>query len=275
MPKKSFSEPDDLNCRGGLNELWEKDRQKPLLYNKKIICPVCGTEFNAKAIKKSSYRIVKKDSDFFIRYSIINPYFYDVWVCDNCGYAAIKNDFPNLSDRDADIIKEKISSRWHPKNYPEVYDVDLALQRYKLSLLNYHVIGAKASKKAINFLKIAWMYRLKEDSENETKSLIQALDNFSTAYYNEPSPICGMEKFTTMYLIGELMRRTGKGEDSLIWFSQILTSITAPAKIKDMARDQKDLVKDSAEDRPLSSDEQYNNILKDNKSHSLFAKFRK
>lgn len=245
--------------------LYNPEEQMSMLYDKKVTCPVCGTKFKAKCIKKGSYRILKKDSDFFIRYSKINPYFYDVWVCDECGYAAIKNDFEKLNDYDAEVIREKISSKWKNKNYPEVYDINLAIQRYKLSLLNYYVINSRQSKKAINCLKLAWMYRLKNDYENEQQFLKQALDNFSTAYYNEPSPICGMDKFTTMYLIGELKRRLGNDEDSLIWFSRVITSPTSSQKIKDLARDQRDTIK--TED--ISKDENFHN----KKSRGFFSKF--
>jgi uncharacterized protein (DUF2225 family) len=270
MSKETFS-----NRTSG--DLREKDKQKLLLYNRNVTCPVCGNSFNARAIKKSSYRILKRDSDFFIRYSIINPYFYDVWVCDDCGYAAIKNDFLHISDYDADTVKNKITPKWHSKNYPDVYDIDLAIQRYKLSLLNYYVIDARASKKAINFLKIAWMYRLKEDNKNEIKFLNQALKNFNAAYYNESLPICGMDRFTTMYLIGELMRRTGKEEDSLTWFSQVVTSTTASSKIKNMARDQKNLVKDSLENKPHAENQyqQDEDTSRKNKTHGFLSKFLK
>ncbi|MCH3965251.1 MAG: DUF2225 domain-containing protein [Clostridium sp.] len=250
--------------------LYDPQEQIFMLYDKKVSCPVCGTSFKARSIKKGSYRILKKDSDFFIRYSRINPYFYDVWVCDECGYAAIKNDFEKLSDYDAQMIKGKISPKWKHKNYPEVYDINLAIQRYKLSLLNYYTINSKASKKAINCLKLAWMYRLKDDHGSELQFLKQALNNFSTAYYNEPSPICGMDKYTTMYLIGELKRRLGDGEESLIWFSQVMTSPTSSQKIKDLAREQRDLIKSNTEN--TIEQEQ----TTDNKqSHKFFHKFRK
>ena len=71
-------------------ELNNKTPSTSLLYDKTITCPVCGNIFKARSIKTSSYRILKKDSDFFINYSIINPYFYDVWICDSCGYASMK-----------------------------------------------------------------------------------------------------------------------------------------------------------------------------------------
>jgi hypothetical protein len=223
--------------------LFNPEEQISMLYNKNLVCPVCGTQFKAKAIKKGSYRILEKDSDFFIRYSRISPYFYDVWLCDNCGYAAIKTDFENLSEYDAQTIKKKISSKWQSKNYPEVYDINIAIQRYKMALLNYYVINSRSSKKAISYLKIAWMYRLKNDSENEQTFLKKSLDNFSSAYYNENFPICGMDNYTTMYLIGELTRRCGNPEGSTIWFSRVITSKMGSEKIKDLARTQKDIIK--------------------------------
>ncbi|WP_254906446.1 DUF2225 domain-containing protein [Clostridium tyrobutyricum] len=251
--------------------LYNPEEQISMLYDKKITCPVCGSVFKAKAIKKNSYRIIKKDPDFFIRYSRISPYFYDVWVCDECGYASIKADFEKLSDYDADTIKEQLTPKWHRKNFPEVYDIDLAIQRYKLSLLNYYTINARPSKKAMNCLKLAWMYRLKEDSKNEMTFLKQALENLNSAYFNESFPMYGMNKFTAMYLIGELMRRTGTGEKSLIWFSQVITSTMASEKIKDLARQQKNLVNEGVNEDSINDQKNQQQM---DKKKGLFNKFR-
>ncbi len=270
MTDNTFSTSDTSENK---NHLYDEDKQKLMLYNKKITCPVCSTLFNARAIKKSSYRILKKDSDFFIRYSIINPYFYDVWVCNKCGYASIKNDFERLSDFDANIIRTKISPKWHSKNYPEVYNLNLAIQRYKLSLLNYDIIKAKFSKKANNLIKLAWMFRLKGNKKSELAYLNYALENFKNAYYNENFPISGMDIFTTMYLIGELCRRTGKEEESLIWLGQVITAPTAPQKIKNIARDQKDLIKLNIKN--AKSEDNLGDDLKDTKKQNIFSKFHK
>lgn len=179
------------------------------LYDKSVTCPVCGTVIKAKAVKNSAYRIIKRDSDLFNYYNTINPYFYDVWLCNNCGYAAMKIDFPKLRDFQIPTIKNNISSKWHSKNYPNTYDVNVALERFKISLLNYTVIEADASKKAMNCLKIAWMYRILEDKGHEKLFLSTALEGFVKAYTDERFPIYGMDKFTLMYLIGELYRRVG------------------------------------------------------------------
>lgn len=221
----------------------EEDKEKSLLYDKEVICPVCGVRFNVRTVKASAARTVKKDSDLFIRYSNINPYFYDVWLCNSCGYSAMKRDFEQIKEHQKESVNKSISNRWKGKKYPDTYDVDIAIERYKLALLNYVVINAKNSSKAMTCLKIAWMYRLKEDEANEQSFLKQALEGMENAYFNEDFPIYGMDRFTTMYLIGELCRRTGEADKAMQWFSKVITNQSAAPRLKDLARDQKDLIK--------------------------------
>ena len=213
------------------------------LYDKKISCPVCDNEFTVKAIKTSSYKMKSRDSDFFIRYELINPYFYDVWLCNSCGYAAMKSDFLKIRSYQKDDVLNNISSRWKGREYPVPYDIDIAIERYKLSLLNYFYMDARDSQKAMNCLKLSWMYRLKEDEENEQLYLKEVLEGFKEAYFNEDFPIFGMKRFTVMYLIGELNRRVKNDKDALLWFGNVITAQAADRKIKDLARDQKDLIK--------------------------------
>ncbi|WP_243124589.1 DUF2225 domain-containing protein [Clostridium sp. AWRP] len=228
-----------------LLQLTDEEKQKKLLYDCEIICPVCDNDFKARAVKTSAARILRRDSDSFIIFDVINPYFYDVWVCDKCGYAAMKRDFNKIRDSEIELVKEKIRPKWQPRSYPEVYDVNVAIERFKLSLLNYYVIGAKASKKAMNCLKLAWMYRILENSENEAVFLRQALEGFNYAYFNEAFPLYNMDKFTSMYIIGELNRRLGNNDESLKWFSQIITTHGIPSKLKDRSREQRDLIKEA------------------------------
>ncbi|MCT8975838.1 DUF2225 domain-containing protein [Clostridium sp. CX1] len=227
-----------------LEEKSEDDKIKSLLYDRQVTCPVCESSFKARSVKTSAYRIEKQDSDFFIKYALINPYFYDVWVCSSCGYSAMKNDFSKIRNYQCDAIKEKITSRWTGKTYPEVYDINIAIERYKLSLLSYYVIEAKASKKAMNCLKLAWMYRILGDEANELTFIKQALEGFNDAFFNEDFPLYGMDKFTSMYLIGELNRRVGNDDEALNWFSKVVATPGASSKIKDKCRDQRDLIKE-------------------------------
>lgn len=213
------------------------------LYDKTVTCPVCGNTFKVRAVKKSSYRILKQDSDFFIEYGKVNAYFYDVWLCNNCGYAAMHTDFNKIRESEKQLILSKISSKWHHKNYPNTYNLNIAIERFKLSLLSYTALNASSSKMGMNCLKLAWMYRLNENNQQELSFLKKALESFLDAYTNESFPIYGLSKFAMLYLLGELHRRVGNNEEALLWFGRLMAETNADQKLKNKAKDQKDLIK--------------------------------
>lgn len=248
----------------------EKYNVQDLLYDKKVVCPVCGNKFTVKAIKTSSYRMKSKDTDFFIRYEIINPYFYDVWLCNNCGYASMKSDFNKIRNYQLDFVKENISAKWKSREYNVPYDIKTAIERYKLSLLNYYYIKSKSSSKAMNCLKLAWMCRLMDNSNDEQNYIFQALKGFNDAYFNEEFPIYGMNRYTNMYLIGELNRRIGNFDDAMLWFSKVITTPNINKRLKELARDQKDLIKSS---KVVTNPDTEN--IQEHKKTGIFKLFKK
>lgn len=294
MSNKIFSDLHDLGFDNLNNiNIYKKDDNNSIvedkkkevnklshIYEKEVTCPVCNNVFKVKAIKSSSYRFDSKDSDFFMRFDIINPYFYDVWICDNCGYASLKNDFGRLSDFQIDAIATQVKTKWKGRKYPEEFNEDIAIERYKLALLNYIVIDAKSSKKAMTCLKIAWMYRLKNDIQNENILLSESLKGFENAYFNEALPIYGMDKFALTYLIGELNRRLDEDEKALKWFSEVITTKGVRTKLKDLARDQKNLIKEKQaeeESKKIQNDSSFNvdSYESQGKNISFFSKLFK
>ncbi|SFD45691.1 DUF2225 domain-containing protein [Clostridium uliginosum] len=249
-----------------------KIKEEMLLYDKKVVCPVCENNFLANAVKTSSYRMKKRESDFYIKYDIINPYFYDVWVCNVCGYASMKSDFHKLKKFEIESIQKNITPKWRGKNYPKIYDINIAIERYKLSLLNYSVMGAKASKKAMNCLKLSWMYRELEDIKNEQIFRGQALIGFKDAYLNEQLPIYGMGGFTIMYLIGELNIRSGNDDEALRYLGDVITAQSAGRKIKDLAIDQRDLIKETLNN---NEDNTIKDVVENKKKIGLFSRLFK
>lgn len=214
------------------------------LFDKTITCPVCKYTFKTTCVKSKSSRIEFKDSDFFIRYTKkVNPYFYDVWLCNSCGYAAMKSDFENLRTFRKELVRSNITPKWTPREYPKVLDEKNAIERYKLALLNAMLTSSPDSTKAMISLKIAWMFRLLQNSTSELSFLGQALEGFKDAYQNEPFPIYGMQRDSFMYLLGELSRRLGDYENALLWFSRTITNTNSSYRIKEMARIGKDLIK--------------------------------
>ncbi|WP_286904993.1 DUF2225 domain-containing protein [Clostridium sp. UBA1652] len=224
----------------------EKKELDPMshIFDKQVDCPVCSASFKVKSVKVNSPRMRGQDSDLFIHYDVINPYLYDVWVCNSCGYTAMKADFPKIKAFQKEIILSSITPKWKGREYPEVFDAKIAIERFKLALVNAIFMEAKNSTKAMICLKTAWMYRLLEDTDNEISFLSQALNGFNEAYSNEDFPIYGMHRYSIMYLIGELNRRVGNYDEALRWFSSVITTPGVPQKVKDLARDCKDLIKD-------------------------------
>lgn len=252
----------------------EEVREEEYLYDKNVTCPVCNSKFKARVVKANAARVEGKDKDLCIRYKGINPYFYDVWLCNVCGYASMKVDFEKIKEVEKERVLSEISNKWRGKNYPDVYDANIAIERYKISLLNYTVMGSKASKKALNCLKIAWMYRLLEDTKNEKLFLEQALLGFKDAYFNEDFPIYSMDKYTIMYLIGELHRRLGNYSEALKQFGEVITSQGASRKVKDLAYDQKELIREILQEKKKENipNEDFNENKEEAKKKKGFLK---
>ena len=213
------------------------------LFDKQIVCPVCGSHFKAKTVKSKSPRVISKDSDFFIRYSVANPYFYDVLICNSCGYAAMRSDFEKLKSHKKDLVLSNVTPKWKPREYPDILDENLAIERYKLALLNAVLLDLPNSTKGMISLKIAWMYRLLDNNTQETLFLTQALEGFNDAYVNEIFPMYGLQRDSLMYLLGEINRRLGNNQDALLWYSKTIVNTNSSYKVKEMARVGKDLIK--------------------------------
>ncbi len=217
-----------------------------LLYNKKVMCPVCNREIEVTKVKTKGCKVRFRDTDMCVHYEDLNVLFYDVWVCEHCGYAALQDKFEGLFTRDIAAIKSNISQNWVVRSFKGERDADKAIEAFKLALLTLKVRNAKASEVAKVCLRIAWLYRDKNDIKRETEFLNFALNSYNEAYLKERFPLDKLDEYTCMYIIAELFRRVGKLEDAIQWFSRIVSSAEARRnpKLIDMARDQYQLAKD-------------------------------
>lgn len=223
------------------------------LYNKTIKCPVCMKDFNATKVKSSASRVSSRDSDFCVYYEGINPIFYDIWVCEHCGYAAQNEKFDHVRPNEVKVIKENISTRWTSRSFAGERNVEAALEAFKLALFNLHLRKAKQSEIAKVCLRIAWLYRIKKDIR-ENDFLKFALNGYLDAYEKEEFPIDKLDECTCMYMIAELSRRVGNIEESVKWFSRLIGSSEARKnpKLIESAREQFQLVKDMAKENEKS-----------------------
>lgn len=255
--KDKEKEKDTLKKEAGFTEVKEED----LLFDKTFTCKVCDKEFKSKMVRTGKVKLIGSDTDLRPKYQHVDSLKYDAIVCPYCGYAALSRFFNYMTDAQAKLIKENISSRFKGlKEKEAVLSYDEAITRHKLALVNAVVKHAKSSEKAYICLKLAWLYRgksenLPEDTKNpeevkkqlaelEKESISNAYEGFMEAFSKEPFPLCGMDELTVTYLTADLARRTGKYEDSLRMIARVLTSKEANERIKSKARDMKEMIRE-------------------------------
>lgn len=238
--------------------------EKDVLLDKTFKCPLCDKEFTAKIVRTGKAKLVSADTDLRPKYSPVDSTKYEAVVCPHCGYAALNRFFAHVMPVQAKMIKENICVNFKglPK-YGDVYTYDDAIARYKLALVNTVVKKAKLSERAYTCLKLAWVIRgkqetLPKETENydavikalkaeEDELIRNAYEGFESAFSKENFPLCGMDEPTATYLVADLARRSGEYEKASRWVSQVITSRSAPDRVKDKARQVKELIQQDQE----------------------------
>ncbi len=249
-PKKEEAEP------GG--KATAAVQEQDFLFDKSFTCPICDREFKARTVKIGKAKLAGSDLDLRPSYEQIDLLKYDIIMCPYCGYAALSRFFKFVTSPQAKNIKKMISATFKPQETKEIYTYDEALERYKLALANAIVKQTRSSEKAYICLKTAWLLRGKaehldknlpdyeeqkkqcEDEENEF--LRNALEGFLAARQTESFPMCGMDEPTVDYLIAVTAMRFEQYDVSSRLITGILQSPTANPRMKDKARDVKEML---------------------------------
>lgn len=234
-------------------------QEQDFLFDKSYTCPICDREFKSRTVKIGKAKLSGSDLDLRPRYEQIDLLKYDIIMCPRCGYTALSRFFKFITAPQAKNIKEKISATFKPqKEVKEIYTYDEALERYKLTLANAIVKQTRASEKAYICLKTAWLLRGKADhldkslpdyeaqkkqcEDEENEFLKNALEGFLAARQTEPFPMCGMDEPTVDYLIAVTAMRFEQYDLSSRLIQGILQSNSANPRMKDKARDVKEML---------------------------------
>ncbi len=227
--------------------------ESELLYESSIQCPICDNRVPLRLLKSGKVKLLRTDLDLRPIYAPVDPAKYEVFICPRCGYAALRRKFGMVNIKQAERLKEKVSTVYRGKEYPEVYDIDTAIERYKLALYDATVMEVPNGERAYLCLKLAWLYRGKAENiqgaeqekafANEMIFIRYAYEGFNYAYENERFPIMGIDEITVTYLLGELARRLGERDIALKWLSTVVISNTANKRLKERAIDSKELIK--------------------------------
>lgn len=236
-----------------------ESQESDFIISRSYSCPVCGSDFKSLTVKASKARFVGSDADLRPKYEQLDTLKYGVVMCPMCGYAALARSFGEITDTQKKNIREQISKSFHAEGHNgDIYSYDDAIKQYQMALANAIVKKAKSSEKAYICLMMAWVVRGKaetldindpgynaakmECAGDEKELLKNALEGFCGARSSEDFPMCGMDQYTIDYLIAALYFECGDNDKSMRMLSELITSRTANAKIKDKARDLKEQV---------------------------------
>lgn len=247
------------NVKGSSEVVKDVFSEEDNIFDKTYTCPVCDKEFKSKTVKSGKVKLQNLDSDLRPIYQNMDPLKYDAIVCPYCGFAALNRFFKYVSSAQAALIKTSISASFKGlKESGSIFDYDDAIARHKISLVNTIVKRAKTSERAYTCLKTAWVIRGKAESlpnnlpdykkqfedlqKEELDFISKAYDGFDEAFSKETFPMCGMDEITITLLMADLARRIGKYDEAGRWISRVLISKDANERIKQKARDIKELI---------------------------------
>lgn len=231
------------------------------IFDKTFACPSCDKEFRTKQIKSGKVKLLTLDTDLRPIYQYMDPLKYDAILCPNCGFAALNRFFKYVTQAQAGLIKKNISAAFRGiKESGNIFSYDDAIVRHKLALVNAIVKKAKTSERAYTCLKTAWVIRGKAESlpkdTQDYKKLIEDMNKeeldfiskaylgFDEAFGKETFPMCGMDEITITLLMADLARRIGNFDEAGRWISKVLISREANERIKQKAREIKDMIRD-------------------------------
>ena len=220
-------------------------------YEKKIECLYCKSSFPTLKVRSKNLRVAKSDTDFQPLYeeNQINALYYNVFVCEHCGFSFTEDFSKYFAPGVAEEIKTQISSRWVPHDFKGERTVFEAIQAYKLAFMCATIKKEKFVITAGLLLRLAWMYRSLHNDNQEKRFMKMARDHYMESYSTEDYRSTQMSDTRVMYMIAELSRRLEDYQIATRFFSKVIESQRSggEAKLVDMAKEQWNLVREARE----------------------------
>ncbi len=185
-------------------------------------CPICGE--STRIVKtKSKLMVEKTDEDFCVHYKGFNPYFYKIWFCEHCGFAADEKTFlgtmPSLHKKK---IQEFLAQRKLGMQFVEERGIPDAVASFKLAIFYAEMTDQPLARRAGLYLELAWIYRADGEQDKENEMMQRAADLYDTSLMTERYPINGLSDNTVVYLVGAIYFRMQDYEKSTQYLSRII-----------------------------------------------------
>lgn len=200
-------------------------------YESNVDCKFCKKHFTTYKVRPNRYKIIEEQTDFMPVYEGLNPLLYEVAVCPHCGYAYHKS-MTRTYGPFMELINELYIKELQKKiNICQERTLDDAIVSYKLAYLVSRASMEESLLMANFALKIAWLYRLKNESESELRYLFAARDFYSKSFASNQE---GQERI--QFLHAELSLRLGDLAEAKKGFSRLIADPKISNKYRKLAR---------------------------------------
>ncbi|MYL33755.1 DUF2225 domain-containing protein [Pontibacillus yanchengensis] len=212
------------------------------LYDKSIACPFYSFSYTTKKARSRFIRPIHTDTDFCTTYKheAINPLYYTVAVCPQCGYS-FTDQFSSLFPQSSTTnIQHKIVDQWSFQNYSLERTRTESINTFKLAIYTANLKKEKPIVLAGLYIRLAWLYRETENHLEEARFMRLAEQGYRKSYEEDDLTHTEMTTIRVLYMIGEINRRLGNAHEAIQFFSKVVDKRKAAfdPKIVDMARDQ-------------------------------------
>lgn len=234
-----------------MGELTDKLREKVLecIYDKTYTCPVCDNIFKNKTIKLGKVKIVSTGIDLKPEYTPINSMFYSIVSCQLCGYTSLDISFDRIGLKQSVVVRQTLAQKFVAREYPEIYDVNTAIIRYKLALICADLKRAKKSEFAHIALRLSWFYSDIGNEQKTTEYRQHAYEYFKETFGSENFSLYGYDESTVMYIIAALAYELGEMDEALKWVSSVVVGRNIQPRLKQKSLDLKDLIRANKENK--------------------------
>ena len=210
-------------------------------YEKKIDCLHCKKTFSTLKVRSKFIKVSDTDTDFMPIYTEgnVQAMYYNVFVCEHCGFSFTEDFSRYFSPGTAEEIKEQITDRWVHHDFNGERTVFQAIQAYKLALLCADIKKEKHVAKAGLALRLAWFYRSLQNREQEQRFMEIARKQYLESYSTEDYASTQMSAVRITYMVAELSRRLNDMENATRFFSKVIESqrVGGEAKVVEMAKE--------------------------------------
>ncbi|QCR33364.1 DUF2225 domain-containing protein [Lysinibacillus sp. SGAir0095] len=220
-------------------------------YEKKVECISCKKSFTTTKIRSKLVKVESTDTDFCPTYSesSVPAYYYNVFVCEHCGFSFTEDFSKYFAPGIKDQIFNQISTKWVQRSYHSERSISQALETYKLAFVSGSIKKEKSVTLAGLALRIAWIYRKLQNNSQEQRFLNLSRDLYIESYSTEDYASTQMSDTRVIYMIAELSRRIGDIDLATRYYSKIIENqrVGGEAKVIEMAKEQWQLVREERE----------------------------